>query len=89
MVYHVGGQMSARDISTYKSNHPLIHFSSALIMKRSAEHAFGETDTSGDETPSQSSGALTDGPLFDFNSVPVGPRRQWRGVVERTQYRTE
>lgn len=79
----------ARDISTYKSNHPLIHFSSALTIKGSAEYAFDETNTSEDETPSQSGGALTDGPLSDFNFVPVGPCRQCRGVAGRTQYHAE
>lgn len=58
-------------------------------MKRRAEYAFDETDTSEDETLSQSGGALTDGPLFDFNFVPVGPCHRWRGVVERTQYHAE
>ena len=33
----------------------------------------------------QTGGAL--GPLFQFNLTPIGPRRRWRNVVERAQFR--
>ena len=33
----------------------------------------------------QTGGAL--GPLFQFNLTRIGPRRRWRNVVERAQFR--
>ena len=58
-------------------------------MKRQASDLFDDIDFSENETVSPSGGAFTDEPLFDFNFAPLGPRRHWRNVVERTQYRAE
>ena len=34
-------------------------------------------------------GAANNGPLFNFKMVPVGKRRTWRNVVEKTQFRAQ
>lgn len=45
-------------------------------MKRQASDLFDDGDFSENETLSQSGGAFTDEPLFDFNFAPVWPRRR-------------